>query len=97
MNEPLICQVYRGSKRRDVYLYVDKKQGLSQVPEALIALMGQPELSMTILLKADKRLARLTAKELMKHIEEKGFYLQMPVLENDEMQLVAQKNNKLVK
>lgn len=93
----IICQVYRSSKKSDMYLYVDKKQDLTRVPEALLAIFGKPQAAMVLLLDENKKLARANVSDVIKSIEEQGFYLQMPPLENSEMQDVAIKNSKLAR
>lgn len=91
----LICQVYRSSKKSDMYLYVDKKDDLSRVPAPLLSLFGTPKPAMVLLVTEDKKLSRIDAVELMRQIEEKGYFLQMPTAQDDEMQLIANLNSKL--
>ncbi|MEP1595585.1 MAG: YcgL domain-containing protein, partial [Halieaceae bacterium] len=45
---------------------------------SLLAQFGEPESVMTLLLTADRKLARASAAEVLTSIEEKGFFLQMP-------------------
>ena len=93
--KPVICSVYRSSRKEGMYLYVPKQDACKKVPEALMALFGQAELAMTMLLAADKQLARATGEQVLKAISEQGFYLQMPPAECKEMTDLAQKNTKL--
>lgn len=93
----LICQVYRSSKKADMYLYVDKKEQLARVPEALLKLFGTPQEAMVLLITPEKQLAKLSGDELIKQIEENGYYLQMPPLEDSEMKDIAVKNSKLAR
>ncbi|MBD3895873.1 YcgL domain-containing protein [Halomonas sp. ML-15] len=76
--DKLICEIYKSPRKDELYLYVDKRRGLSDVPEALLEHFGTPLSLTTMLLTADKRLARAEASEVMAQIAEKGFYLQMP-------------------
>lgn len=73
-----ICSVFRSPKREGMYLYVEKKEGLERVPETLLKQFGQPELAMTLVLPADKKLANADAEKVLEQIDEQGFYLQMP-------------------
>ncbi len=73
-----ICCVYKSSKQDEMYLYVDKREGLARVPEALLKSFGEPKELMTLLIRADKKLARVDAAKLLNEISSKGFYLQMP-------------------
>jgi uncharacterized protein len=74
----LVCEVFRSPRKAEMYLYIDKQAGLAEVPESLLAQFGEPESVMTLLLTADKKLARTSAVEVLASIEEKGFFLQMP-------------------
>jgi uncharacterized protein len=76
-----ICQVFRSPRRAEMYLYVDKAQGLEAVPETLLAQFGEPEAVMTLLLTPERKLARASAGEVLAQIESRGFYLQMPPTE----------------
>ena len=73
-----LCQVYRSPRKQEMYLYVDKANGLQDVPEALLGKFGEPEEVMTILLSAERKLARADVSEVLEKIEQQGFYLQMP-------------------
>ena len=99
---PRLCAIYRCAKKEGMYVYVDKQDDLSQIPEALKKQMGTTELAMTLLLAPDKKLARADAQEVLKAIEEKGFYLQMPPSIHDkhtrvdaDMQAMREQNRKL--
>ena len=73
-----ICQVFRSSRKQEMYLYVEKSRGVEEVPEALLAQFGEPEELMVLVLSADKKLARANEAEVMMQIETNGYYLQMP-------------------
>ncbi len=55
-----------------MYLYVDKRQGLESVPDALMATFGKPLPVLTMILTADKTLARVKAADVMTAIDEQG-------------------------
>ncbi len=73
-----ICSVYRSSKNDELYVYVDKQDGLSRVPDTLKETVGELTLVMTLLIKEDKRLARVNGADVLSAIEKQGYYLQMP-------------------
>lgn len=73
-----ICTIYRSDKHEGMYLYVDKAEDTARVPEALLQRFGKPERAMTLLLQEGRRLARADVKDVLKAIEENGFYLQLP-------------------
>jgi len=83
MTTPLICTIYRSSKVDEMYLYVDKKEDLARVPEALLQRFGKPEPAMTLLLNGERKLARAEVGKVMASIRNQGFYLQMPPDERD--------------
>lgn len=74
----LLCQVFKSSRKEEMYLYVDKAKGLADVPEALMAQFGEPEEVMTLVLDETRRLARADIHQVLADISEQGFYLQMP-------------------
>lgn len=73
-----ICEVFKSPKRDGMYLYVDRSQGLSQVPDAMLSSFGKPESVMVLAIDAQKKLARAKASDVLRDIAERGFYLQMP-------------------
>lgn len=91
----MICQIYRSSKKSDMYLYVDKKDDLSRVPAPLLTLFGTPKAAMVQMLTEEKKLARVDAKDVMQQITDKGYFLQMPTPDDDEMRQIANLNSKL--
>ncbi len=76
-----VCQVFKSPKRPEMYLYVDMKRGLQDVPEALLARFGEPQSVMTLVLTPERKLARVGAAEVLAGIDEQGFYLQLPPTE----------------
>ncbi|MCH4812085.1 YcgL domain-containing protein [Vreelandella neptunia] len=78
MSDKLICEVFKSSRKEEMYLYVDKRQGLENVPELLMETFGKPVPVFTMLLTADKKLSRVNAADVVEGIKDKGFYLQMP-------------------
>ena len=93
----LITQVFRSKKEEEMYLYVKKEDGLSQVPKELLTLFGRAEAAMVLLLTAEKKLAHADVKKVMESITEKGFYLQLPprTEQDDEMVRIRSLNSKL--
>lgn len=73
-----ICAIYRSRRHPGMYLFVDKQEALSRVPEALLQRFGEAEFSMTLLLHPERPLARANAEKVLSEIAEQGFYLQLP-------------------
>ncbi|MFG6668067.1 YcgL domain-containing protein [Halomonas sp. HNIBRBA4712] len=83
MSDKLVCEIFKSSRKDEMYLYVDKRQGLAPVPEALMATFGKPVSVLTMILTEDKKLARVNVADVLAAIEEQGFYLQMPPAKED--------------
>lgn len=90
-----VCDVYRSQREDEMYLYVDKREGMQRVPEKLLALFGKPKHLMTMLLTPEKRLARVESVKVLNEIRERGYYLQMPPPKEDDMRAIAVQNSKL--
>ncbi|MBX3706626.1 MAG: YcgL domain-containing protein [Pseudomonadales bacterium] len=73
-----LVNVYRSSRRQEMYLYVDAAEDLARVPADLLGRFGTPVLVLAIELDAERRLARAEAGQVLARIETAGFYLQMP-------------------
>ena len=55
-SKSMFCVIYRSSKRDQTYLYVEKKDDFSRVPEELMKGFGQPQLAMILPLDGRKKL-----------------------------------------
>ena len=78
-----VVSVYRSSKNLETYLYVAKKVGVKELPDALKVLFGKPMHVFDMLLTEDKKLARVDAKKVLEKIVAQGFFLQMPPPKED--------------
>ena len=70
--------VYKGSRKPDAYLYIQREGDFSQVPESLLGLMGSLQLVISFDLTADSTLAQAPVKEVLEQLRDRGFYLQLP-------------------
>ncbi len=75
---PRRCWIYRGTRRGELYLYLAKKDDFDAAPKALIEKMGRLRLVMELELFPGRKLARANVDEVMKSLEHKGYYLQLP-------------------
>ncbi|MFT6388214.1 MAG: hypothetical protein ACJAUP_001591 [Cellvibrionaceae bacterium] len=89
----IICEIYRCSKKEGMYIYLDKKKGLDELPEALKQTTGKMELAMTLALPPEKKLARANVEEVMLAIQSQGFYLQMPPTLSQEARVMSDSIN----
>ena len=74
----MLCTIYRSNRENELYVYVDRKDGLSRVPEELLARLGKTAEVMTIKLTPERKLARVKAADVLAGIAAKGYYLQLP-------------------
>ncbi|MEH6637995.1 MAG: YcgL domain-containing protein [Porticoccaceae bacterium] len=93
--ERRLCKIYRSPKQSGMYLYVNHEGDLKPVPEALLTKFGKPELAMPIMLGPERKLARVDIADVLKALEEQGYYLQMPPRPDQYMADMRQKNEKL--
>jgi hypothetical protein len=68
-----------------MYLYVDRKYDLKDIPNALTQVFGTPLHVMDMILTPEKKLARVSSQNVLESIADKGFFLQMPPVENDDL------------
>ncbi len=70
------CWIYKGPKRPDSYLYLDREDDFDHVPEALLKLFGPLERVMTLELTPERKLARVEVTEVMEKLREQGYFVQ---------------------
>lgn len=74
----MLCFIYKSLKKEHLYLYVDKKDDFSKVPEALFNSFGKMEFVMELELTPERKLAQEEAEKVMDSLTEKGFFVQLP-------------------
>ena len=74
----ILCDVYRSSKKPDIYLYVNKSDGLARVPEELLETFGTPEHTLSFKLTQERKLAKEDTQKVIKNLAEQGYHLQLP-------------------
>lgn len=72
------CAVYKSSSKSDTYLYVERQDDFSRVPEVLLAMLGRLEWVMDLELSERRPLARADVEQVMAQLLEQGYFLQMP-------------------
>lgn len=77
-----ICSIYK-HPRKEMYLYVDKREALERVPEGLLAAFGTPQHRFDFVLSSERTLAREDVHQVLENIEKQGYHLQMPPAEDD--------------
>jgi uncharacterized protein YcgL (UPF0745 family) len=77
MNNRLVT-IYRSEREEGLYLYVDKTEDVSRIPESLLQQLGKMNVVMRLVLDPARKLARADASKVLNAIEAQGFYLQLP-------------------
>ncbi|GAA5213034.1 YcgL domain-containing protein [Corallincola platygyrae] len=72
------CAIYKSSKKVDSYLFIERKDDFSRVPEALMAQFAGPQLVMVVNLEKRERLAMADIEKVKVELTDRGFYLQLP-------------------
>ncbi|MGK2913185.1 MAG: YcgL domain-containing protein [Porticoccaceae bacterium] len=91
----VLCTIYRSRKQADLYLFVRQNDGLTLVPQELLARFGEPEQVVVLALTPERRLARRNATEVLAALTSKGYYLQMPPTSDGLMASIGARNEKL--
>ena len=78
MSKEIQCTVYKSLKKDETYIFIPMTTQLSDLPDELKKVLGETEKVMTLILTAEKKMARGTGADVIKSIEEQGFHLQMP-------------------
>lgn len=74
----MLCFIYKSLKKDALYLYVDKKDDFSAIPELLLHSIGTPEFVMELELTPERTLAREDIHQVMRELSDKGFFIQLP-------------------
>ncbi|KPH62425.1 hypothetical protein AMS58_04000 [Pseudoalteromonas porphyrae] len=74
----MLTAVYKSKKKADTFLYVEKRDDFSKVPEPLMAMFGQPHYVMIINLAKREHLGGADLNLVKEALSDKGFYLQLP-------------------
>lgn len=89
----MFCVIYRSPLRDQTYLYVEKKDDFSRVPEALLRGFGKPRLAMVLPLDRTEKLANADIEKVKLALQEQGYYLQLPPPVEDLLKIHLGKND----
>jgi uncharacterized protein YcgL (UPF0745 family) len=76
----MLCFIYKSLKKDGLYLYLDKKEDFSALPETLLANVGKLAFVMELELTPERKLAREDSQKVLASLKEKGFFMQLPPL-----------------
>ena len=79
------CAIYKGSKKIDHYLYIEKEDDFSRVPQALLDMLGCLKRVISLELSAERPLAQADVNDVMRQLTEQGYYFQMPPKTGEEL------------
>lgn len=72
------CFIYKSNKKDELYIYLNKQDDFSSIPDAILKSIGQPSFVMALEITPERKLARENACDILQGIEENGFFIQMP-------------------
>ena len=78
MNNNMHCFVYKSLKRDELYVYLDKKDNFSVIPDTLAESLGRLAFVMELELTPQRKLARENAEAVIASLQNKGFFVQLP-------------------
>lgn len=89
-----LAYVYKSRKKLRTYLYIPEKDVFSHIPSGLMDAFGAPEFVMVFKLHKERKLQKITAEDLIKAFDEKGFMLRID-LESEEDNMLNQERARL--
>ncbi|PVZ13911.1 MULTISPECIES: YcgL domain-containing protein [unclassified Pseudomonas] len=78
-----ICSIYKSPRKREMYLYTLKADGIAKVPEGLLPLFGTPVHAFDLVLTPERTLAREDITKVLENLDTQGYHLQMPPPEEE--------------
>lgn len=88
----MLTAVYKSKKKADTFLFVEKRDDFSKVPEPLMDMFGQPHYVMIINLAKRQHLGGADLNAVKQALTEDGFYLQIPPPEENLLAEFKKKN-----
>ncbi len=79
----MLCTIYKSARKAQTYLFINKRDDFSEVPEALMKTFGTPQLVTILNLAAKDKLAMADIDKVRTNLKEQGFYLQLPPPQED--------------
>ena len=79
----MLCSVYKSSKKAQTYLFINKRDDFSAVPEALMTMFGKPVMVTVLNLATKTKLGFADLDKVKTNLVSEGFYLQLMPPEED--------------
>lgn len=74
----MLCAVYKSVRKDSTYLYVERRDDFSKVPDALLQTFGTPVLVTLINLARREHLGLADIDKVKQQLQSQGYYLQIP-------------------
>ncbi|CAD2223574.1 YcgL domain-containing protein PSHAb0508 [Pseudoalteromonas sp. 3J6] len=88
----MLTAVYKSKKKADTFLFIEKRDDFSKVPEPLMAMFGQPQYVMIINLAKRTQLGVADLYTLKQSLSDQGYYLQIPPPEENLLSELRKQN-----
>ncbi|NWL17284.1 YcgL domain-containing protein [Pseudoalteromonas sp. Scap03] len=88
----MLTAVYKSKKKADTFLFIEKRDDFSKVPEPLMAMFGQPQYVMIINLAKRTQLGVADLDTLKQSLSDQGYYLQIPPPEENLLSELRKQN-----
>ncbi|MGQ0501599.1 MAG: YcgL domain-containing protein [Panacagrimonas sp.] len=75
---PVQCRIFRGTRQAELYLYLRSDVELATLPQALLHRLGSLTPVMQLALTPLRKLARVDVDEVIRQLQSKGWFLQLP-------------------
>ncbi|GAB3779816.1 YcgL domain-containing protein [Dyella agri] len=72
------CFVYASRRKPDTYLWLAERDNFSVLPEPLRGMLGVLRFALELPLDEQRRLPREDARQVLAHLRERGWHLQLP-------------------
>ena len=88
----MLTAVYKSKKKADTFLFIEKRDDFSKVPEPLMTMFGQPQYVMIINLAKRTQLGVADLDTLKQSLSDQGYYLQIPPQEENLLSQLRKQN-----
>lgn len=83
--QTLAVSAYKSPKKNELFLYIPQATELESLPKELLVMFGQPEHVIDFEMTETRKMPRADAAEVMKALNTKGYYIQMPPSEIEKL------------
>ena len=88
----MLTAVYKSKKKADTFLFIEKRDDFSKVPEPLMTMFGQPQYVMIINLAKRTQLGVADLDTSKQSLSDQGYYLQIPPPEENLLSQLRKQN-----